>query len=365
MEHIAASPLLEKLSDVLLRTIYTPDEHFLRNLRRYVADEREVQKFRYWEWTQGVGLYGFYKMYEATGNEGYLDILDRYFQERLQEGLPYKNVNTCAPMLTMACVYSHRPDPRYRDTVREWADWVMEQMPRTRERGLQHITSDSVNTQQLWDDTLMMTVLFLQRAGIALENEAYIDEAVYQFLLHTKYLADKKTGLWFHGWTFEGNHNFANALWGRGNSWVTISFPEFLEKLEGHNAARQFLVQALERQVQALVACQDSSGMWHTLLNDDTAYPEASATAGIAAGILKGVRLGCLDSSCRLAAEKAVEALRGYISPDGLVSGVSLGTPVGPDDPAFYKTIPTGVTPYGQAMALLAFAEYDLYSEAI
>jgi unsaturated rhamnogalacturonyl hydrolase len=48
--------------------------------------------------------------------------------------------------------------------------------------------------------------------------------AKYQFLLHIQYLMDTTTGLWFHGWQFEGTggHNFARALWARGNCWVGV-----------------------------------------------------------------------------------------------------------------------------------------------
>lgn len=47
--------------------------------------------------------------------------------------------------------------------------------------------------------------------------------AKYQFLLHTQYLMDHQSGLWYHGWEFDGKgsgHNFAKALWARGNCWV-------------------------------------------------------------------------------------------------------------------------------------------------
>jgi unsaturated rhamnogalacturonyl hydrolase len=74
------------------------------------------------------------------------------------------------------------------------------------------------NTQQLWDDTLMMTVLPLAKIGQVLKRPHYIEEAKRQFLIHIKYLFDTKTGLFHHGWTFlDGGHNFANAAWGRGN----------------------------------------------------------------------------------------------------------------------------------------------------
>ena len=41
----------------------------------------------------------------------------------------------------------------------EWAEWVMKGLPRTEENGFQHIVFNSENPQQLWDDTLMMSVL--------------------------------------------------------------------------------------------------------------------------------------------------------------------------------------------------------------
>ncbi len=65
----------------------------------------------------------------------------------------------------------------------------------------------------------------LAKIGKVLGKESYVEEAKYQFLLHIKYLYDAKTGLWFHGWTFEeGRHNFADAHWARGNCWITLAY---------------------------------------------------------------------------------------------------------------------------------------------
>ena len=84
----------------------------------------------------------------------------------------------------------------------------------------------------MWDDTLMMSVLPLAKIGLLLDRPHYVEEAKRQFLVHIKYLFDRQTGLWFHGWTFDGRHNFAGALWARGNCWVTIAIPEIIEMLD-------------------------------------------------------------------------------------------------------------------------------------
>lgn len=348
--------ILEKLGDSLLKNLYVEDETFLHGM----GNNAELSKYRFWEWTQGVGLYGFYKLYEQTGEHRHLDLLTKYYGERLKEGLPPKNVNTCAPMLTMAYIYETVKDKQYFELIEEWATWVFEEMPRTKEGGLQHITSDRLNVGEIWDDTLMMTVLFLHKAGLILNKPEYIEEAIHQFLLHTKYLADKKTGLWFHGWTFEGNHNFIEALWGRGNSWITIVFPEFIEVLDGNDGVKSFLQETLLRQIEALEKYQDESGMWHTLIDDSTSYLEASATAGFAYGILKSVRLGLVDKKYLPVARKAMVALEQNILEDGTLNQVSYGTPMGKETLDFYKEIPRCPMPYGQSMAMLAFIEYSL-----
>lgn len=210
---------------------------------------------------------------------------------------------------------------------------------------------------KLWDDTLFMTVLFLANMGRIRGNKEYIEEAQYQFLLHVKYLTDKKTGMWFHGWTFDGHHNFAEALWGRGNCWITMAIPEFLDMVECPTAVRRILEESERAQVNALMRFQDESGMWHTLVDDPTSYVEASATCGFAYGILRAVDLGIVDKSCANSAMKALAPILKCVSEEGKVEQVSYGTPMGRESKDFYKQIPLIPMPYGQALAILFFME--------
>lgn len=128
-----------------------------------------------------------------------MDIALQWFKDRFAAGTT-KNINTMAPLLTAA--YAHeigRAD--YGVHLDAWAEWAMYELPRTEEAGFQHITYVDENYQQLWDDTLMMTVLPLAKIGLVLDRKEYVEEAKRQFMLHVKYLADVKTGLWFHGTT--------------------------------------------------------------------------------------------------------------------------------------------------------------------
>jgi unsaturated rhamnogalacturonyl hydrolase len=311
-----------------------------------------------WEWTHGIGLYGIYKYYEQTRDARCRDIMLRWFRDRFAAGPPTKNINTVAPFLTLAYLYEEEPNGAWLPYLDEWAEWLMNGLPRTEEDGFQHIVFNSENRQQLWDDTLMMSVMPLAKIGRLLGRPRYVEEARRQFMVHIKYLVDRGSGLWFHGWTFDGRHHFANALWARGNCWVTIAIPEFVELLDlpHGEGLREFLLETHLQQIRTLVRLQDASGLWHTLIDDPDSYLEASATAGFAYGILKSVRKGYIGGEYLEAGIRAVKAVLSNIDVSGELRNVSFGTPVF-NDLEGYRRIPLTSMPYGQALAILALGE--------
>jgi unsaturated rhamnogalacturonyl hydrolase len=360
MAHFNQQQVKNKL-DLLVKNftkvLYEDDTTFLSNMKSKNLAGDDIRKYQLWEWTQGIGLFGLWKYFEKTGEQKYLDMMLKYYTERLEQGLPAKNINTCAPMLPLSYLAEYTKKEEYFTVCGEWAEWIMKELPKTKEGGFQHITSDTLNHEEMWDDTLMMTVLFLANYGIIVNNQDYIEEAKYQFLLHIKYLSDRKTGLWFHGWTFDGNHNFAQALWGRGNCWITVAIPEFLKLIPCEYSVRRFLLEALKGQVEALQFYQEENGMWHTLIDDSTSYVETSATCGFAYGILRAVHLGLIDSSFKECAYKALPTVMEYIGEQGVVNQVSYGTAMGRTSKQFYKNIEIKSMPYGQALAILFLLE--------
>ncbi|WP_078434916.1 glycoside hydrolase family 88/105 protein [Metabacillus halosaccharovorans] len=329
---------------------------FLLNFDGLVVDDKS---WNVWNWPQGVGLYGIFKYWKLTNDQKALRIITDWFNARFEEGVPPKNVNTMAPLLTLAFLYEETKDQTFVPYLESWAEWVMYEMPRTKEDGLQHMTYGPENKNQLWDDTLMMTVLPLAKIGRLFNKQEYIEEAKKQFLIHIKYLSDRKTGLWFHGWTFEENHNYAEALWGRGNCWITIAIPEIIEilDLQKGDFLREFLIDTLQRQVEALAEYQNESGLWHTLINDKTSYLEASATAGFAYGILKSIHKRYISQEYRDVAYKAIKGIVEEINEEGALQKVSVGTGMG-DSLEFYKEIKITTMPYGQSLAVLCLAEF-------
>ena len=347
-----------KLIDNLVNLKDESGEFLLR-----LADGRviDTKGWNDWEWTHGIGLFGMYRYYEQTNDTRALEIMLQWFADRFAAGTPTKNINTMSPFLTLANLYEQTGDQSYLPYLDSWAEWLMDPagLPKTEEGGFQHIVFNDENPQELWDDTLMMSVLPLARIGLLLDRPHYVEEAKRQFLVHIKYLTDRATGLWYHGWTFDGRHNFAGALWARGNCWVTIAIPEIIEMLdlEPGDALRIFLIDTLEAQVKALARHQDASGLWHTLIVDPTSYLEASATAGFAYGILKAVRKRYLPAEYEAVGIKAIRAVLANIDEAGELKQVSFGTAMG-DTMQFYKDIPLTSMPYGQSLAICALAEF-------
>jgi unsaturated rhamnogalacturonyl hydrolase len=321
------------------------------------ANSNTHMDFDTWEWPVGVAMFGLYKYYKGTGNDQYIKLMLDWYERHIAKGLPPKNVNSVAPLLTLIHLYEETRNKAHLELCEEWAAWVLHEMPRTEEGGLQHITIIAENKEQLWDDTLFMTVLFLAKMAEVTGNALYREEAEYQFLLHIKYLADPETGLWYHGWSFDGRHAFGKNLWARGNCWYTAGAVEFLEivKTVG-GSVRRFVIQTLEAQVKPLQRLQAADGMWHTLLTDPSSYVETSATAGFGYGILKGVRLGLLDRSFEETGRRAAEAVLARIEADGTVAQVSYGTAIG-DDSEHYRSIPITPTAYGQALTIMLLTE--------
>lgn len=342
----------------------------------------DTKSWNGWDWTHGVGLYGIWKYYELTGRPDLLQITEYWFQSHFKAGGTEKNINTMSVFLTLAYVYEKTGKQTYLPWLEAWAEWAMHDLPRTQYGGMQHITYVKTNAEQLWDDTLMMTALPLAKIGKLLNRPHYVEEALRQMCILIQYLFDHKTGLFFHGWKFdtaaekEVGHNFAEARWARGNSWITIVVPEMLELLENDSsspamgALRSHLLNTLEAQCRQLARLQDvDSGLWRTLLDhpvSEGSYLEASATAGFAYGILKARRKRHLAADIRVpdmtrtyddVAESAMKGVLDNVSPEGELLQTSFGTGMG-DTLQFYKDIAKTAMPYGQAMAIMALVEY-------
>ena len=96
---------LELCIESFKSVLYEKDEVFLAKMAENNIDQGTVARYMLWEWTQGVGLYGLWKLFEKSHDERCLNMLIEYYDARIAEGLPGKNINTMAPILTLGYLY--------------------------------------------------------------------------------------------------------------------------------------------------------------------------------------------------------------------------------------------------------------------
>jgi unsaturated rhamnogalacturonyl hydrolase len=212
--------------------------------------------------------------------------------------------------------------------------------------------------EEIWADTIFMVVIFLARLGRLSGNKVYTQEAASQLLLHLQYLQDAKTGVLFHGYNCEHQNHYSEGRWTRGNGWIVLGTPMILSETDEIVTIPGEINERYQHLVDGVLSYQAQNGLWHTVMDQPDHYQETSGSAGIACGILKSIRQGLLSSAAYLpGVEKAVNGVLEKISPQGVVVGVSGGTPI-METIEGYNKLSQYPTLYGQGLVLMLLAEY-------
>ena len=79
-----------------------------------------------WDWPQGVGLYGLYKLQSFYGDTRYLDFFKNWIENNLKRGLPSRNINTTTPYLAIVNLLDDLKSPEYESMCLDQARWLDE-----------------------------------------------------------------------------------------------------------------------------------------------------------------------------------------------------------------------------------------------
>ncbi|WP_231506391.1 glycoside hydrolase family 88/105 protein [Paenibacillus sp. UNC451MF] len=311
-----------------------------------------------WDWIPGVGVISILRYFEKSGREELYHYLVDWVVRNHGKSLVHRTINSTAPFTILPALYGFQQNDSYLKDVLLTAEWLMQEAPRTREGALEHtVTENAVFPEQVWADTVYMSVLFLAQAANMLNSKEYAEEALRQLEVHLRLLQDGETGVLYHGWNCgEGNHMSA-ARWTRANAWIALGFPCIMQSLSKLIEVPIELRELYVRLMTSLISFQNENGLWHTVMDRPDFYEETSGSAGIAVGIIRAIECGLLDEKHREAAHRTAFALISKIDKEGRVTGVSGGTPV-KETVEDYNLIPFKDTLYGQGLALMLLAEY-------
>jgi rhamnogalacturonyl hydrolase YesR len=244
-------------------------------------------------------------------------------------------------------------DPRYRTYVERAADFATTEQHRLDDGTL---ARGSPRRWTVWADDLFMSVPFLARMAVLTGESRYFGDAARQVVGFFRYLLDERTGLLRHNW-YSDSGRAGVALWGRANGWAAMAQVELLDRLPTDHPQRDTLLALFRRHVAGLARYQDTTGLWHQLLDRGDAYLETSASAMFTYAIAYGVIRGYLDSSYAAVARRGWRGVLSRIRPDGMIEGTCAGTGVS-DDLADYYRRPTPLNDvHGIGPVLLAGSE--------
>jgi len=208
----------------------------------------------------------------------------------------------------------------------------------------------------VWADDLFMSVPFELNLYARTGEPRWLEDAKRQILGFHRYLFDERAGLMYHNW-YSDSARHGVAFWGRANGWALMAEVAALDRLPPEDAARDTLLALFRRHVAGIARYQDTTGLWHQLLDKPDSYLETSASAMFAFAIAHGVRQRYLAPAYADVARRGWRGVMGRVRPDGQIEGTCAGTGVS-DDIADYYARPTPLNdPHGVGPVLLAGSE--------
>jgi len=203
-----------------------------------------------------------------------------------------------------------------------------------------------------WSDSLFMDVPILSKAGALTGDRRYFDMAA-RHVAFMQQIVLRPDGLYRH-------QASADAAWGRGNAFAALGMALTLTDFPRDHPAHARLLGTFQAHMQALARFQDENGMWRNVIDRPGAYAEYSATAMIAAAMLRGIRQGWLERrTYQPLVDKAWQAILARTSADGRVVDVceSTGTRGLTDDDYLRRAALLGRDERGGGMAMFLATE--------
>lgn len=320
-----------------------------RYLRAYAEQFRKTDR-NMWNYEDGCVLIGLRAMYQATGDNFYLNALrsftDRYIEEdgniRNYVAAEY-NLDYIPAGCVLYTLYDKTCEPRYRKAI-ETLEEQLRHQPRTPCGSFWH---KAIYPNQVWLDGLYMGLPFHANYAIRFGDESALDDIMLQFRNARKYLYDEKTGLYYHAWNETKDVFWADPktglspnFWTRAIGWYLMALADIYGMIPDNRTDLIDEMAALWKEaIDGMLRWQEKdSGLFYqlpALPNEKRNYLETSGSLTVAYSLLKGARLDVLtEPEYRAAGEKILVGieLRKFTVHDGKVElhGICKGAGLGP-----------------------------------
>jgi rhamnogalacturonyl hydrolase YesR len=324
---------------------------------RRVTNRTLLYDFTVWFWGDAIAMDGLLDAAELLNDP----VPSRYCLRFTESwaNRPLSWVDHLTPGVALLRLYKTERNAQLLDAARRLAAWITDRVPRSSTGGALYRPDLPPYRHSVWVDTIYHVPPFLSHLGQVTGDSRRYDDALDVWTSHVSLLANEHSHLLAHSYD-TGALLTRGYGWGRGNGWALYGMVDTLESLPTEHPGRASALKSFEELSGAVLALQDQSGFWRTLLHDREAYLESSTAAFFGAVFTKGVRLGLLGDAYAQAAQRAWHAMLSRIDREGNLYGVSACTyasTLPDDDIVMYRTLPTEVNVWGQGSALRFAAE--------
>lgn len=245
------------------------------------------------------------------------------------------------------------------DSMIGYARKIQLRMPHTA-----HFVRNTPVQYTTWVDDMYMGIPFLVMASRYATDPtlkaSLLNDAADQVLQFNLQVFDEQAGLYRHA-----KYSINNAklpFWSRANGWGIWATTEVLQALPKDHPAYVKILSTYKKHVAALVALQDTSGIWFNVLDRKDSPKETSGTAIFAMAIARGIRNGWLDQKQYAPVLiKAWSALQTKIDRNGSVRDICMGTMCS-EDVNYYMNRPMlKDDTHGIFAVLFACLELDMF----
>lgn len=282
---------------------------------------REGQEVR-WNYIDGCMLMALDAMTEITGDGQYIAFAEKVTDSFVQED---GSIQTFEPDKRTLDDYNEGRAlfPVYRLTgkekYRKAADMLfrcLDEQPRTWEGNFWH---KEIYPDQVWLDGTYMVLPFMATWQKTWGNGDY-EDIIRQLRVVRQRMRDPGTGLYYHGYDASKKAFWADPdtglsrnFWLRAMGWFSMALADLAEILPKDAAEREEIVRMLREVMESLAKYRDpENGMYWQVVDcpgREGNYLETSGSAMVACAMLKGSRLGALDSRFREMGRETFESI--------------------------------------------------------
>src|SRR5690554_1688735 len=214
------------------------DSEMKRNPESWMVDFMDKIK---WNYTHGLEMQAFTKVFEKTGKIEYFNYALSYADTMINEdgtiktyNLERYNIDHINPGKFLFPIYERTQSLKYLKALQLLRS-QMETHPRISNGGYWH---KQIYPHQVWLDGLYMACPFLAEYGHTFNEPELFDEVALQLTTAYDDLIDEETGLLYHGWDESREQRWADPVtgrsphfWSRSIGWYMMTLVDVLDFL--------------------------------------------------------------------------------------------------------------------------------------